>query len=247
MEPAYTSILFWILAIVGVLLTGISKSGFAGGAGVVAVPILALVMPVPQAAALMLPLLLVMDVKAIHLYRHHIDKGVLLSIIPAALFGIVIGSLLLTYTPGNVLQITLGLISIIFACWQSLTPIFGRMKGAGILWGSISGVTSTLIHAGGPPINIYLIAKGLPKLTWLATSAIFFGVMNLVKVVPYSLTGQWSADILWLSLILVPMAYLGVWLGHKVQHHFSEQHFMKICRALLFVSGVLLLAKAFFE
>ncbi|MGK0444972.1 MAG: putative membrane protein YfcA [Bermanella sp.] len=247
MEPIYTSLLFWLLATLGVILTGISKSGFAGGAGVVAVPILALVMPVPQAAALMLPLLIVMDIKAIHLYRKHIDKTVLLSIVPAALIGIAIGSLLLTYTPGHVLQITLGVISIMFACWQSLTPLFGKMRGAGIFWGGISGITSTLIHAGGPPINIYLIAKALPKLTWLATSAIFFGVMNIVKVIPYSLTGQWNAEILWLSLILVPVAYLGIWLGHKVQHRFSEQHFMKICRVLLFVSGVLLLTKAFLE
>lgn len=247
MEPIYTSVLFWLLATLGVILTGISKSGFAGGAGVVAVPILALVMPVPQAAALMLPLLIVMDIKAIHLYRKHIDKAVLLSIVPAALIGIAIGSLLLTYTPGHVLQITLGVISIMFACWQSLTPLFGKMRGAGIFWGAISGITSTLIHAGGPPINIYLIAKALPKLTWLATSAIFFGVMNVVKVIPYSLTGQWNAEILWLSLILVPVAYLGIWLGHKVQHRFSEQHFMQICRVLLFVSGVLLLTKAFLD
>lgn len=247
MESFYSSFLFWLLAIVGVLLTGISKSGFAGGAGVVAVPILALVMPVPQAAALMLPLLIVMDIKAIQLYRQHINKRVLFSIIPAALAGIIIGSLLLTYTPGSVLEVTLGVISILFACWQSLTPFFGKMRGAGILWGMISGITSTLIHAGGPPINIYLIAKALPKLTWLATSAIFFGVMNIIKVIPYSLTGQWQTEILWLSLILAPVAYLGIWLGHAIQHRFSEQHFMAICRVLLFVSGLLLLTKAFFH
>ena len=244
METLYTSVLFWLLAILGILLTGISKSGFAGGAGVVAVPVLALVMPIPQAAALMLPLLIVMDIKAIQLYRHHINMGVLISIVPAALLGILIGSLLLAYTTGSFLQITLGVISILFASWQSLTPLFGRMRGAGVLWGTISGITSTLIHAGGPPINIYLIAKALPKLTWLATSAIFFGVMNMVKVIPYSLTGQWSIEILWLSLILIPAAYLGIWLGHKIQHRFNEQHFMNICRILLFISGVLLLAKS---
>jgi len=247
MDPIFGSIVFWILAFIGVILTGISKSGFAGGAGVVAVPILALIMPIPQAAALMLPLLILMDIKAIHIYRKHINLEVLKAIIPAALIGIVIGSLLLTYTPGHILQLTLGIISILFASWQSLTPIFGRMKGAGVLWGFTSGVTSTLIHAGGPPINIYLISKGLPKLTWLATSAIFFGVMNIIKVLPYSLTGQWSLKLLWLSLILMPVAYLGIWLGHKIQHKFSEQHFMKICRVLLFISGVILLAKALYQ
>lgn len=245
MESLYTSVIFWILAITGIIITGISKSGFAGGAGVVAVPILALVMPVPQAAALILPLLIVMDIKAVHLYWRHLNVKVLMDIIPAALFGILIGSLLLTNSSGLILQITLGVISILFACWQSLTPYFGRMRGAGIFWGSISGITSTLIHAGGPPINIYLISKGLPKLTWLATSAIFFGVMNIVKVIPYSFTGQWSIDLLWLSLILVPIAYFGIWLGHLIQHHVSEAYFMKICRGLLFISGTILLGKTF--
>ena len=133
MESLYTSVIFWILAITGIIITGISKSGFAGGAGVVAVPILALVMPVPQAAALILPLLIVMDIKAVHLYWRHLNVKVLMEIIPAALFGILIGSLLLTNSSGLILQITLGVISILFACWQSLTPYFGRMRGAGIL------------------------------------------------------------------------------------------------------------------
>lgn len=247
MDTYYTSVVFWILAFVGVILTGISKSGFAGGAGVVAVPILALIMPVPQAAALMLPLLIIMDIKAIHLYHKHIDRTVLMAIIPAALAGIAIGSVLLTYTPGNLLQLALGIISIVFALWQSLAPFFGRLPGAGLLWGCISGVTSTLIHAGGPPINIYLISRQIPKLTWLATSAIFFGVMNVIKVVPYSLTGQWHLELFWLSLLLIPAAYFGIWLGHRIQHKFSEQHFMQICRALLLISGVLLLGKGLFE
>ena len=69
-----TDPIFWLLAIIGVIFTGISKSGLAGGAGVVAVPLLALVISVPEAAALMLPLLLIMDVRTISMYRQAIKS-----------------------------------------------------------------------------------------------------------------------------------------------------------------------------
>ena len=69
----YDQPLFWILACIGLIFTGISKSGFAAGAGTVVVPLLALVMPLPAAAALVLPLLLVMDARTIWHYRHDID------------------------------------------------------------------------------------------------------------------------------------------------------------------------------
>lgn len=244
METLIASPLFWLLAATGVTLTGISKSGFAGGAGVVAVPLLALVMPVPLAVFLMLPLLLVMDVKTIQYYWRHADWPVLRAVLPAAIAGIAVGGLLLGELPEDTLKLLLGLISILFALWHRLAPLLGNMKGGGWLWGGISGLTSTLIHAGGPPINIYLIAKQLPKLTWLATAGIFFGALNTIKVLPYLLTGEWTLHTLYLSLVLLPVALLGTWLGKHIQGRISDRHFMLSCRALLLAAGCLLLAQA---
>ena len=238
--------LFWLLAIVGVVLTGISKSGFAGGAGVVAVPMLALVISVPQATALMLPLLLVMDVRTIQYYRQHMSRSELKAIIPGAIVGITAGGLLMGSIADAVLQAVLGVVSMVFASWQSITPYFNRMRGAGLLWSSISGLTSTLIHAGGPPINIYLVGRQLPKLTWLATAGVFFGVMNVIKIIPYAWLGQWHRELLLVSLALVPAAWLGIKLGHLIQHRISEASFSRICRVLLLLSGLMLLAKAFY-
>lgn len=235
--------LFWCLAIIGVIFTGISKSGLAGGAGVVAVPLLALVMPVQDAIVLMLPLLLVMDAKTIHHYYRHINIVLLKQIVPAAIFGIILGSLSLHYVNNTALEIILGALSIVFALWNSLTPYFTKMKNAGFIWGSISGFSSTLIHAGGPPINIFLISKGIPKLNWLATAAVFFGIMNLIKVIPYSIANLWRADIFWLSLLCIPFALLGVKLGYLLQKNIQQKTFMGIARALLFVTGVLLVVK----
>lgn len=244
MEGLIGSPLFWLFAVTGIVLTGISKSGFAGGAGVVAVPLLALVIPVPTAVFLMLPLLLVMDVRTIQYYRQHASWHELRAILPAAVAGIIAGGLLLGALPDTVLKLLLGLVSIVFALWQQLAPWLGNMRGASWLWGGISGLTSTLLHAGGPPINIYLIARNLPKLTWLATAGIFFGAMNAIKVVPYALSGQWPLWLVWLSLALVPIALLGTWLGRLIQGRISDQQFMFSCRALLLASGLLLVLQA---
>ncbi|WP_334078641.1 sulfite exporter TauE/SafE family protein [Microbulbifer sp. M83] len=244
MEALAGNPLFWLLALIGVVLTGISKSGFAGGAGVVAVPLLALVMPIPQAVFLVLPLLLVMDVKTIQYYRHHASWPELRAVVPAALLGIVAGGLMLGSMPEQALKLTLGIISIVFALWQRLAPVLGGMRGAAWLWGGISGLTSTLIHAGGPPVNIYLIARQLPKLTWLATAGIFFGIMNLTKVIPYLLTGEWGADVFLASLALLPVALLGTWLGRHIQGRIQDRMFMLCCRGLLLGSGLLLVVQA---
>ncbi|MFT7410447.1 MAG: putative membrane protein YfcA [Oleispira sp.] len=246
--------LFWGLAIAGVLLTGISKSGFAGGAGVIAVPLLSLVIPVPMAAALMLPLLIVMDAKSMQYYWQTVCWRELITIVPAALIGIVAGAYLLGELPSNLLQLLLGIFCIAFASWKRLTPLLGRLPHAGLIWSVISGLTSTLLHSGGPPINIYLATRRLPKRNWLATAAVFFAVMNIVKVIPYSLTGQWDSfaldptlsapSLLLIDIILLPFSLIGVWLGYRLHTKISEENFMLACKSLLFLSGAGLLSSA---
>jgi uncharacterized membrane protein YfcA len=246
--------LFWALAIVGVLLTGISKSGFAGGAGVIAVPLLSLLIPVPVAAALMLPLLIVMDAKSMHYYWRSVRWQELKIIAPAALLGIIAGGFLLGELPSSLLQLLLGLFCIVFSVWKKLTPLLGRLPYAGFIWGAVSGLTSTLLHSGGPPINIFLATRQLPKRNWLATAAVFFAMMNVIKIIPYSLTGQWQFDLsasslslpslLLIDIILLPVSLIGVWLGYRLHAKISEAHFMSACKGLLFLSGLGLLIRA---
>jgi uncharacterized membrane protein YfcA len=246
MPLLFESPLFLLLAIVGVTLTGISKSGFAGGAGVVAVPLLALVLPLSQAVALMLPLLIFMDVKSIAYYKDHINKQYLFAILPSALVGIVLAGFLLGSLSESILMLVLACLCISFSIWSKLLPFLANIPGAAFLWGAVSGLTSTLIHAGGPPINIYLMSLKLDKKIWLATAAVFFGAINLTKVVPYYFLDQWSGILMINALLLIPVAWLGVKLGKNIQGKISEQQFMLVCRGLLFSSGIILLFKCLF-
>ena len=240
---AFDSPLFWILAITGVILTGISKSGFAGGAGVVAVPLLSLVMPVQHAAAIMLPLLLVMDAKTVRLYWQAINLRELKSIMLAALVGITLAGSAMGSLSSTTLQWILAIFCILFASWQQLTPLLGKLPGAAYIWGTLSGISSTLLHAGGPPISIYFLSKGISKKVWLAQAAVFFAMMNVIKLIPYSMNNTWHKDFLILDVILLPIAIMGVFLGHKIQSHLSEATFALSCRVLLGITGMLLLLK----
>ncbi|MCK7598163.1 hypothetical protein M0G74_12845 [Microbulbifer sp. CAU 1566] len=69
-------------------------------------------------------------------------------------------------------------------------------------------------------------------------------MMNLIKLVPYTLAGLWSRELLLTALVLSPVAYLGVYLGYRLQHHLDEKTFLLTCRWLLAFSGVALLIKA---
>jgi uncharacterized protein len=92
-----TDPLFYALAIPAFLITGISKGGFGSGLGSVAVPLLALVIPVPQAAAIMLPLLLAMDLFGLWGYRWKWDPVNMRIMLPGAAVGMVLGYLSFRY------------------------------------------------------------------------------------------------------------------------------------------------------
>ncbi|MGK0501111.1 MAG: putative membrane protein YfcA [Oceanicoccus sp.] len=242
---ALDSLLFWLLAITGVLLTGISKSGFAGGAGVVAVPLLSLVMSVQEAAAIMLPLLLVMDAKTLRLYWSSVNLSQIKSIILAAFVGIALAGSAMGSLSSTSLQWILALFCILFASWQKLTPLLGKLPGAAYIWGTLSGISSTLLHAGGPPISIYFLSQGISKKVWLAQAAVFFAVMNVVKLIPYSLNEVWQIEFFLLDLVLLPVAIIGVYFGHRIQGYLSEASFSLTCKILLGITGVMLLAKIY--
>ncbi|MCI5061745.1 MAG: sulfite exporter TauE/SafE family protein [Algiphilus sp.] len=236
--------LFWLLAVVGVFLTGISKSGFAGGAGVVAVPLLALVVSPALAVTLMLPLLLVMDAQIITHHRRNLCPGELRALLPAALVGIALGSFLLTALPDAPLQLLLGAMSIGFALMQWRRPRLVARRGLGALMGGIAGATSTLIHAGGPPLNMYLATRQLPRAVWLSTAAVFFASVNLVKVFAYLAVDLWQLETLVLSAVLLPVAVAGILAGHRIQAVLSEAAFQRAVMVCLGLSGLLLIAKA---
>lgn len=241
---------FFLLAIPVVLLTGISKGGFAGGLGTLAVPLLTLMVDPRMAAAIMLPILCTMDIFTVWRYRRDWDARTLKILLPGAIVGIVVGWLTFSMMNADMIRIVVGAMAIYFVgnYWfiqrrnREVEPHgHHRLKG-GIL-GAISGFTSFIAHAGGPPLSQYLFPLRLDKTVMVATSVMIFITMNYVKLIPYAWLGQLSVDNLKMSLYLMPFAPIGVWIGIWMHNRVSNRIFYIICYGLLFLVGIKLLAE----
>jgi uncharacterized membrane protein YfcA len=242
---------FYPVAIVAILLTGISKGGF-GAAGGVAVPLMSIFIAPPEAAGIMLPILCAMDIFGVHAYRGRWSRRHLAAMLPGAVIGIGLGALAFGALPVNAIRLLVGLISVAFALNQTfaLTGRFAArlaakrgMPGAvaGALWGGVSGFTSTLAHAGGPPFAVYMLPQRLDKTLLVGTSAAFFLVVNYVKLVPYWYLGQLNTGNLAASLVFAPLAPAGVWLGVWLHARISERAFYRVSYTLLILTGAKLI------
>lgn len=240
---------FYPVAIVAILITGISKSGFGGGAGGVAVPLMSIFIAPPEAAGIMLPILCAMDLFGVHAYRGKASWAHLRILLPGALAGITLGALAFGALPVNAVRLLLGLIAVTFALnrWfrlsERLAARLARESGppgaaAGVFWGSLSGFTSTLAHAGGPPFSIWMLPQRLDKTILVATSVVFFLVVNYTKLVPYAMLGQLNTDNLAASLLFAPLAPIGIWLGLWLHKRMTDRVFYAISYALLFATGL---------
>ena len=208
---------FYAAAIPAVLLMGLGKSGFLMGFGSLATPLMALAVPVPQAAAIMLPLLLVMDATGIAQLWRQRDRDMLRLMLPAGLLGTVLGTLLFGLLPSKTVAGVVGAITLLFLAQRLLfppradSPPPGRVAGFALT--TLGGFTSFVAHAGGPPIQAYVLPLKMEPMRLTATLAVLMGAINLSKWIPYAWLGLLDTRNLMTSLTLVPLAPLGVWAG----------------------------------
>lgn len=237
----------WLVAAFAVLITGISKSGLGGALGGLAVPFLSLWISPRNAAAVMLPILIAMDMVGIRAWSGKADWRDLKVLIPGAIVGIVLGTLAFGVMSDQLVKGLIGLIAVGFtldrllrhrgqATTEQRPPrIFGWLSGVG------AGFTSTLAHAGGPPVMIYLLSWRQPRETFVATTVFFFSVINLAKLPFYIALSLFSIDTLTMSALLLPLVPVGVWIGMRLLQRIPERPFYLFATAALGLSGVKLL------
>ena len=242
---------FWISAVLAVVLVGIAKAGFGGGVGVIATPLMALTIPVADAAALLLPLLIIIDLITVRHYYRTFDKPSIRILLPSAIAGIIIGALLFSVFSHNeqVLRMGTGLLSMAFLAYQARRSLLmGALedrrppKPVGITLGALAGFASTLAHAGGPPVSVCLLPQGLACRLFVGTSVVFFTVVNLIKLVPYGALGLLRVGNLTTILLLAPLGYLGVRLGLYLNRRFTDVWFTRVIYVLLFFTAIQLLS-----
>lgn len=236
---------FYAVAIPAVLMMGLAKSGFGAGLGALATPLLALAVPVPQAAAIMLPLLFVMDGVGVKALWHQRDKALVRLLIPAGLLGTVLGTLSFGLLPPKAVAGIVGALTLLFLAQRLAFP--PRADAAppprwlGRVLGVASGFTSFVAHAGSPPVSAYVLPLRLPPMTYIATMATFFAAVNLSKWLPYAWLGLLDARNLTTSLVLLPLAPVGVWVGVRLVPRMRSELFYQLVYAGMFLTGVKLL------
>ena len=237
---------FYVWAIPAVLITGISKTGLGSGSGGIAVPMMSQIIAPGVAAGIMLPILCVMDVLGLRAYRGKWSWPDVKVMLPPAMLGIAIGALMFGLLSVKTTKALLGIVAVGFALYQAI-PALRNMKSwlppivRPWLWCGLSGFTSTLAHAGGPPATIFLWPKQLDRVTFVATTVFFFTVVNAVKLIPFALLGQLNFTNLGTALLLMPLAPIGVWLGVRLNSVISDVIFRRITLAILFSLGMRLL------
>ncbi|MEM7694607.1 MAG: sulfite exporter TauE/SafE family protein [Pseudomonadota bacterium] len=232
------------LAAVGLL--GLSKGGFSG-IGFLSMPILLLVMSPAAAAGLMLPVLMIQDAFSVWLYRGKWDRANLWVLLPAAVVGVGLGLILFAALPVKVMLGLLGAVTIAFAAKGLLRPSPAKRPSriVGYALGAAAGLTSTVLHQGGPPFQMYLIPQKLPRETFVATTVLFFTIVNIIKLPGFLALGHITWDRLSVALAAAPFALFMTWLGLRLVRLVPQERFYLIIHLILAGVGAKLLFDAF--
>ena len=243
--PLITDPWFYAVAVPAVLLMGMSKSGFASGFGSLAVPLMALTISVPQAAAIMLPLLMVMDATGLQQLWRDRDRALVKRLLGFGLLGVVVGWALFGLLSARTVAAVVGALTLLFLAQRLLFPPkrdgYTAPLWVGRLCATAAGFTSFVAHAGGPPINAYMLPQRLDPRVLSATLAVFFAAVNAAKWLPYAALGLIDLRNMATALVLMPLAPLGVWLGVRLTRYVSATWFYRLAYTGMFLTGAKLL------
>lgn len=243
--PLITDPLFYAVSVPAVLLLGVSKSGFGAGFGTLAVPMMAMAVTVPQAAAILMPVLLLMDILGMAAFRKDFDTALLRFLVPFGVLGIVIGAVLFKVLNAHTVSALVGGFTLLFLAQRLLFPPRADSpappRWLGAVLSTTAGFTSFIAHAGGPPISAYVIPLKLSPVKFSATMAFFFFVVNLSKWIPYAWLGLLDWRNMATSLVLLPLAPVGVWMGVRLARTISQTLFYRFLYLGMLLTGIKML------
>ena len=238
--------LFFISVVPAIILYGIAKSGLGGSISLISVPLMTVVMPLQQALAIILPILIFSDMIAVYRFRKEFNLNIMKLIVPFAAVGIIIGSLTFSYFSENLLKFIVGIMGFLFAGYyflvkkeKTIPAKQNFLKGA--ICSSIAGFSSFCVHSGGTPTSLYLLPLRLKKEIYVGTRVIFFCFVNLLKLPLYIYLSMVNFDTLYQSISLFPLAVIGIFIGYKLLKIIKENLFYNIIYALILASSTKLI------
>jgi len=251
MNLDYFQLAVIIVAVVG---SAIIKNGVGIGSGIFLVTLLSLILPPKIALGLGAPAMFISDIVGIRNYWKEWNKGELLLLVPSASIGVVVGSVAVRFTPNEVFRIWVGSFALIIAIYNLGKGRFFKWKGYEMgffksldskkltgFFGFLGGVASTIIHAGGLVMSLFLLKEQSDKRIFVGTLVVFFAIVNFLKMVAYTGIGILTSNILLLVLFASPLIVLGGNVGNALNRRVEQEHFRTIVLLVILLIGARLL------
>ena len=237
---------FYVILIVVALLIGLSKGGMGAVLGVLVTPLLTLVMPVPAAISLSLPLLMIGDVFALWFFWKTWDMHYIRLLLPLAVVGIIVGTYLLATLNNITLRHILGIFTLLFVLYKVADT---RLKALdyhphewhGTLAGAASGLGSALANAGAVPFTVYMLLQDIAPEVCVGTTTLYFAVVNLLKVPGFILTGLIDLNRLLSVIWVIPFIVAGVYFGRWMIQRINKAAFDGFMLVVLVIASAVLL------
>jgi uncharacterized protein len=236
-----------IIALLGFLI-GVTKGGF-NTLGALLTPVLSLVLPVSTAVGVLLPMLIVGDAFAIYMYWREWDATLVRRMLPAGVIGALIGTYMLAALSPNALRVALAIFVLLLVVYKLVSDRITGLAYQPRRWhaptaGGLAGIASGMFNNGGPPFNSYLLLQKMPPRLFIATTALFFAILNLIKVPGFLYTGVLNVPVLLSLWWVFPFIPLGVWAARWLVTRVNQLTFEWIVIALLIASSAVLLLQS---
>jgi uncharacterized membrane protein YfcA len=236
------NLLFFICVVPAIIIFGIAKSGLGGSIALISIPLMTVVMPLNQALAIILPILILSDFTAVYKFRKEFDLGTLKLLVPFAAVGIFVGSVTFSYFSEDMLKFIVGLMGFLFSAHYFLlkkNKFIPNKKSffKGSICSVIAGFTSFSVHAGGTPTSIYLLPLRMKKEIYIGTRVIFFTFVNLIKFPFYISLSMITLESFKQSMMLFPLSVVGILIGYQILKYVEENLFYNIIYALILITS----------
>lgn len=236
----------WLLVLAILFCATFIRSAFGFGEALIAVPLLALVMPVETAAPIAVlasitiaTMILAQDWRHVHF---HSAKRLILS----TLVGTPLGLVLLLAIPGAVIKIILAIVIFAFSGYSLFSRKAATLKDDRLAWpfGFCAGVLGGAYGTNGPPLVIYGILRGWSAQDFRATLQGYFFPASLMTAAGYWFAGLWTANVVHYYLIGVPVIVIAVFAGRVANQRLNSQIFLTLIHAGLALIGTALFLQA---
>lgn len=243
---------------VAVFGSGVIKNGVGVGAGIFLLPILTLVLPPKLALGLGAPAMLISDIVGVKNYWMEWDKKELSFLLPFAALGVIIGCYLIDITPDQLFKKIIGVFALGFSSMHIIKTVWNRyLKKEGpasgplkqaesrpvvtMLFGFLGGTASTVAHAGGLMMSVFMFQKNSSSRVFVGTLVFFFALTNLFKIGAYMKIEIITSQVMLLVAALSPVIILGGFVGNYLNKRIPQEMFRLMILLIIFFIGLRIL------